>query len=61
MSGRQASVANFPIPDDYVGEGGEFEQPLSLVEVRRLAGPVDVMGFEPDGPFAGVLARQKAG
>ena len=32
------------------------EQPLGLVKVRWLAGPVLVMGLELDRPFAGALA-----
>ena len=36
-------------------------QPLGLVEVGGLLGPFDVMGFEPDGPLAGVFAGQEAG
>ena len=36
-------------------------QPLGVVEVGGLPRPFDVMGLEPDGPLAGVLARQETG
>ena len=37
------------------------QPPLGLVELGRGSGPVLVMGLEPDGPFARVLAGQQPG
>ena len=37
------------------------QHPLGLVELGRASGPVLVVGLEPDGPFAGILARQETG
>ena len=39
---------------------GVAGQPLGLVEVRGRLGPVLVVGLEPDGPLAGVLAGEQA-
>ena len=52
--------ADFPVTDPLIDERGVVEQPLGPVEVRGLPGPVLVMGFVPDGPLAGVFARQEA-
>ena len=35
-------------------------QPLGLVAVGGLAGPVGIVGLEPDGPLAGVFAGEEA-
>ena len=37
------------------------QHPLGLVELGRGSGPVLVVGLEPDGPFAGILAGQQPG
>ena len=39
---------------------GVVGQPLGLVEVGGWLRPVLVMGLEPDGPLAGVLAGEQA-
>ena len=38
---------------------GVVQHSFGLVELGRGSGPVLVMGIEPAGPFAGVLARQE--
>ena len=35
------------------------EQPLGLVEVGRLFGPVLVVGLEPDGPLARLVTGEQ--
>ena len=47
--------------DALVQEGSAVQQPPGLVEVRWTAAPVLVIGFELNGPLAGVLAGQEAG
>ena len=51
----------FPFLPLLVQERRVAHQPLGLIEVRGLAGPFDVVGLEPDGPFAGVLAGEETG
>ncbi len=53
-------AADFPVGSALVEQCGMGEQPLCLVEVGRLPGPVPVVGLEPDGPFAGVLTGEQA-
>ena len=50
-----------PAVAEVVEEGGVGELPLGGVEVRGGSDSVLVMGLEPDGPFAGVVADQEAG
>ena len=59
--GVDAVAADCPVGDALVEERGVVEHPLGLVEVRRDAFPALVMGLEPDGPFAGVLAGEESG
>ena len=54
-------AANFPVGDAFVQERGVVQNPLGLVELGRGSGPALVMGLEPDGPFARVLASQQLG
>ena len=37
------------------------DEPLDVVDVRRLAVPALMMGFEPRGPLAGDLAGEELG
>ena len=48
-----------PVCFSLVEERGVVQPPLGLVELGRGSGPVLVMGLEPDGPLAGVLAGQQ--
>lgn len=50
----------FPLGFLLVQVGGVVEQPLGLVKVTGLSGPTLVVGLEPDGLLAGVLAGQEA-
>ena len=50
-----------PVCFSLVEERGVVQRPLGLVEVRWDLGPVLVVGLEPDGPFARVLAGQQPG
>ena len=36
-------------------------EPVGLVEVGWLLGPILVVGFEPDGPLAGPFAGEETG
>ena len=44
-----------------VEQSGMQGEPVGLVEVGRFTVPALVMGFEPDGPFAGSFAGEQAG
>ena len=44
-----------------VDQSGMAGKPVGLVEVGRFTVPALVMGFEPDGPFAGSFAGQETG
>ena len=50
-----------PLVSLLVEQGGMLREPVGLVEVGRFTVPALVMGFEPDGPFAGSLAGQETG
>ena len=48
--------ACFPLGFLLVEKRGVIPQPLSLVEVGGLPGPILVVALEPEGPLAGFLA-----
>ena len=50
-----------PLVSLLVEQSGMPGKPVGLVEVGRFTVPALVMGFEPDGSFAGVLAGQQPG
>ena len=50
-----------PVCFSLVEERGVVQHPLRLIEVGRDLGPVLLVGLEPDGPLAGVLAGQQPG
>ena len=49
-----------PLVSLLVEEARMVGKPVGLVEVGRLLGPALMVGFEPDGPLAGVLAGEQA-
>lgn len=53
-------AAVLPLQLLLVEQVGVFQEPLGLIEVGWQAGPVLVIGLEPDGPFAGLLPGEKA-
>ena len=50
-----------PLVSLLVEQSGMPREPVGLVESGRFTVPALVMGFEPDGPFAGSLAGQETG